>query len=94
MTPTTASVGVHAHFVHIETCALEPRLELTIRAAGPHGQNAVRPERKTSTLQAPDIIEAVVGPPRESFRSIVDVEQDGIVLRRPRLNDPTHVCDA
>src|SRR3954466_6843058 len=78
--PAVAALGRRPQLLDLETRVLKPRLELTIWTTRPHGQNAVCPERKARTLQPPPVVKAIVGPPREAFRSIVDVEQDGIVL--------------
>ena len=75
---SAAAVGVHAHLFDGKAGALQPRLELAIGAAGPDGQDPARPQRIASPPQAPNVVEPVIGPPRQSLRSIVDVEQDGI----------------
>src|SRR5215212_866616 len=69
----------------------KPRLKATVRPARPDCQNPAWPKCVMSPPHAPDIVKTVVLAARHALGSIVNVEQDGVVLGRTGLNGTAHV---
>ena len=65
-----------------------------VRGRGPDGENAARLQRGARGAQSAQIIEPVVGPARQAFGAVVDVEQDrviGVFARGDQLPDIARV---
>src|SRR4029453_4922260 len=87
---TAAAVCMHTHLVNREAAVPKPRLEATVRPARPDCQNPAWPKGVISPPHAPDIVKTVVLAARHALGSIVNVEQDGVVLGRTGLNGTAH----
>ena len=53
----------------------------SVRRRRPHGEDAARPERRSGGAQAAGVVEAVVRLAHQSFRAVVDVEEDRVESR-------------
>ena len=65
----------------------KPLCECRIGPGRPDGQNAARPQRGVRRLQPGWIVERIIGLAGQAFRTVIDVEQDGIELRTVGADD-------
>ena len=73
--------------VHLEAGLAKPFGECRIRTRRPNRQHASRPQRAVNGLQSLHVIKRVIRLADQSFRAVVDIEQDRIESADVRSND-------
>ncbi len=67
---------------HLEVLLFEPLREVTIIGIGPHREDASDAERQPRLVNSTTCVESIVGLVREGVRTVVDVEEDGVIFAR------------
>ena len=78
--PRAALPGVRAHprLLHGEADLAQALREGRVRPGRPHRQHPAGPQHRPGRIQALQAVQPVVGPARETFGTVVDIEQDGV----------------